>query len=288
MLFWVYLKNGKAIPALYKNDVNKNHIKNIHTLPSERAFCHHSLQGSMTVEAAIVVPMVFFVWAACIALTSVVQVHETVQNELTNTAIRMSVMAGTDPEMVSQMGRLGAWGSVQLLEGLETGGIQRVYGFDLSESNMMEGGNWLNLKVNYRIRLLEGLIPVPEIKMKNQVCIRAWTGHDPEENENIMTSDSVGVYVSEYGQVYHRDRMCTHIRLKIYMASEEEAKQYLPCEKCIDDNTIEGNTYYVTESGDCYHGRLGCSGLKRTVQQIELTAAIAGGCMPCSRCGGVE
>lgn len=289
MLFWknLKIKNAKAIPNLqFQTRVNKNYMIKRKTLQSERAFCHHSLNGSMTVEAAIVVPMVFFVWIACIALTSVVKVGETVQNELTNTVLQLGIAAGTYGDIVEKGGTLGAWASIGRLEGLETGGVEKVYGFDFSESEIMTDDDWILLKVRYRIRLLEGLIPIPEIRMVNQVYVRAWTGCSPEENAAAASESLDQVFVAEHGQVYHKDRMCSHIRLKIYMADVSETKGYMPCEKCIGGSTDAGDTYYVTESGDCYHSRLGCSGLKRTVEQVELESALAKGCVPCSRCGG--
>ena len=45
-------------------------------------------------------------------------------------------------------------------------------------------------------------------------------------------------------------------------------------------------TYYVTEYGECYHSRLGCSGLKRSVKRMTINEAVAGGYGVCSRCGG--
>ena len=97
MSFWTRLKktiNEKAIPALQKMDVNKNHIKNTYTLRVQRAFCRHPLPGSMTVEAALVFPIVFFVWAAFVSLTSAVKVHEALQQSLTETALKLAVKAG--------------------------------------------------------------------------------------------------------------------------------------------------------------------------------------------------
>lgn len=285
MLFWISIKNEKAIPTLCKKDVNKNHIKNMYTLLFKRAFCSHSLQGSMTIEAAIVVPFVFFVWVACIALSSVVRVHETIQNELTNSAIQLSMAAGIDADLVWSGSMISAWYGVQNLETLEAGGVEHVYGFDFSGSQTEEG-DWLELKVKYRIDLLEGLIPIPGINMQNRVYTRKWTGGSPGDSHGEMALDSNSVYVTEYGHVYHVDRMCTHIRLKIYMVNADEAKQYTPCGKCADESMQMKNTYYVTETGDRYHSHLGCSGLKRTVEQMNKSSAIAGGYTPCSRCGG--
>ena len=41
---------------------------------------------------------------------------------------------------------------------------------------------------------------------------------------------------------------------------------------------------YVTEEGECYHYKIDCSGLKRTVYMINKSQIEGKG--PCSRCGG--
>ena len=65
---------------------------------------------------------------------------------------------------------------------LESGGIREVSVFDFSGSEVPEGENWICLSVRYRVLLLEGLIPLPAVRMKNQAYIRAWTGYAPGEN----------------------------------------------------------------------------------------------------------
>lgn len=289
MSFWTYLNkhiNEKAIPALQKMDVNKNHIKNTYTHHVQGTFRRHSLPGSMTVEAALVFPMVFLVWAAFISLTSVVKVYESIQQSLADTALELAVEAGEDEDTVRIGGPARAWLRLQSLEGLETGGIQRISGYDFSGSDILSGNEWLILQVKYKVELLGGIIPIPGIPVKNYVIVRAWTGYDPGNSFGESGEAHTNVYVTEYGNVYHEDRMCSHIHLKIYMVGADEAKQYPPCERCAQNSVDTGSTYYVTESGECYHCRLGCSGLKRTVQRMTVEEAAAGGYGPCSRCSG--
>lgn len=289
VFFRINKNTEKAIPALHKKDVNKNHIKNIGTHRFERAFLRHSLRGDMTVEAAVVVPMVFFVWIACMALTSVAKVYENVQNTLTNAAMEMSISAGDDAETVRDTGVLMMMGYLMNLKSLETGGVTQVYNFDFLESSILENGQDILLKVKYYVRIMEGQIPIPEIQLRNQVYIKAWTGYiEMADTEDGWLGQSGYVYVSEYGQVYHTDPMCSHIRLKIFMTSESQAKQYEPCDKCINEGTDQGNTYYITATGECYHSRLGCSGLKRNIDCMMITEAKTMGFRACSRCGGGE
>ena len=292
MLFWMSYHIGKAIPALHKInkiDVNKNHIKKTVTHTFERAFCRHSLQGSMTVEATLVIPMIFFVWLAWMALTSVVNIHETMQQELGQRALELSLAAGNDQVGVQNLGGWYAWGQTMLIDTLPGGGVQSVSGFDFSESQIMDGKDGILLKVRYKVKLLEGIIPIPSIWLTNQVYTRAWTGGKILEKESGAWMDGEkAVYIAEHGLVYHVDPMCSHIHLTIFMVGEGQTSGYTACEKCMQDGMEHGQTFYITETGEHYHSRLGCSGLKRQVSQIYMTDVGTKGYVPCSRCGGGE
>ena len=69
--------------------------------------------------------------------------------------------------------------------------------------------------------------------------------------------------MTDSGRVYHSNRMCSHIKLSIFMVDGQKARKYPPCEKCVGNAAIPGNTFYLTEDGACYHSRLSCSRLKR-------------------------
>ena len=142
MLFWINYDKWKAIPALHKwkkIDVDKGYIKKTVSHMFKKAFCRHSLQGSMTVEAALVIPMVFFVWIACVSWSSIVYVHETVQKELGNTAMELSIAAGENSSRIQNIGGLYAWGQMFQFDEFSAGGVDDVYGFDFSESQIMDG-----------------------------------------------------------------------------------------------------------------------------------------------------
>ena len=252
-------------------DANKNHTKNSHTLLSEKAFRRHSLQGSMTVEASFIVPMIFFVWMACVGLTSVVYVHSSVQKTLIESARELSVAAGENRDLVKNAGDIYPWIQSLLMENLETAGVQSIEHFDLSESCILGEEDEILLKANYYLRFIGGMIPIPALKLSNQVYVRAWTGGYPLDNLKDEGVSSSVVFVSEHGQVYHVDPMCSHIQLSIFMVEEAEAKRYDPCDKCISNNVDDTQTYYITETGDHYHSRLGCSGLKRQIDAIVMS-----------------
>ena len=293
MLFWIKKKLERAIPALYKyklntSGVNKSHIENMCTLHvSEKAFYRHSLCGSMTVEASLVLPLVFYVWIACVAWTSIVNVHTTMQHTLGEIAVEAAIASGSNEEIVRNTSGLNAWIRSLCLDDLEKGGIERVYDFDFSKSEILGNDSGILLNVRYRVKLLEGILPIPSLRLSNQVYTRGWTGGESKkEHSDFGMNAGESVYVSEYGHVYHTDRMCSHIHLTIYMVEESQTSNYIPCDKCSGSGTYRGQTFYITESGEHYHTRLGCSGLKRQVDYLPMTEVSTMGYRPCSRCSG--
>lgn len=290
MLFHDEKNTVKAIPALHKLkmllDANKNHMKNSYTLLSERVFPRHSLQGSMTVEASLVLSLVIFVWMACVGWTSLVYVHTSVQEMLIETARDLSVAAGRNEDLVEDLGSVYTWIQGLLLKDLEKGGIQSVYDLDLSRSVVLGDNDEIMLKATYRVRFLDGMIPIPAFRLSNQVYMRAWTGGHLAEIQSVENEGASVVFVSEHGYVYHTNPMCSHIHLTIFYVGEEETKDYDPCDKCTDAAADMGETYYITATGNHYHRQLNCSGLKRHIDSVIMTEAQTMGYQPCSRCSG--
>ena len=117
--------------------------------------------------------------------------------------------------------------------------------------------------------------------------MRAWTGYDVEHKAPAEDGEEY-VYITEYGEVYHRARNCTHLALSIELAGEEEVEgkrnqsgeRYRPCEKCGGEGL---GIVYITKEGNRYHNTIHCSGLKRSVRCVPLSEA--GSRTACGRCG---
>ena len=97
------------------------------------------------------------------------------------------------------------------------------------------------------------------------------------------------VYVTEYGEVYHRSIDCEHLRLKVQSVSFDELshlrnndrKKYYACEYCGEN--IGGGNVFITGYGEKYHSSINCLGLKRKIYTIPISEV--GGRRPCSTCG---
>ena len=154
----------------------------------------------------------------------------------------------------------------------------------------------IDIIIQYMVRIPLKFFRLNNIKMIQRVRLRAWTGQqvtttygedkgDKEDDTNII------VYITETGTVYHKTRNCSHLKLTIksiqglpHELRNKHGGKYYECELCgkkVENNTI---TYYITTDGTRYHTIINCSGLKRTVIEVELSEVAGKG--PCSRCGG--
>lgn len=155
------------------------------------------------------------------------------------------------------------------------------------ESTWNQDEDTFDLLVTYQVSPLTGLVGFSPFRMANHYYGHLWNGYGIENTEE----ETVFVYVTASGTVYHRDSQCTHIRLSIRRASLAEAlaarntsgERYTPCEKCVKEG--KPANCYITSEGNRYHASADCSGLKRTVRTISLKEAQK--CYrACSRCGG--
>ncbi len=159
-------------------------------------------------------------------------------------------------------------------------------GLQLWESGSSAAGNELNITMTYRVGPLSSLAGFREFRMANRCCVRLWTGYDVTAGAETEAY----VYVAENGEVFHRDRQCSHLQISVRSVRRGELRdlrnkwgaKYGACDKCAAGETPD--RVYVTEDGNCFHCRENCPGLKRTV--TSLTVEEAAGYRPCSRCGG--
>ncbi len=128
---------------------------------------------------------------------------------------------------------------------------------------------------------LFGLIAVP---VERKVLVHAWCGY-----ENCYFPDDEYVFITEDSEVYHRDRLCSHIRLSVREVTADELPalrnesggRYRSCGIC--HSRLSDKNLYITDDGDRYHNSVTCSGLKRTVRAVRLSEVRDR--RPCSRCG---
>lgn len=121
-----------------------------------------------------------------------------------------------------------------------------------------------------------------------QVEVRAWVGYTGESFQENAKGQIV--YVTLNGEVYHRSRDCTYLKLTtraisgdlVKNARNQSGERYTSCEYCVSAGRSSG-TVYITDYGTSYHVSSACQGLKRTIMAVPLSETSGLRC--CSRCG---
>lgn len=280
-------------PARYQSHLYRERI---FQFISERA----AKKGSLTLETALVLPIFLFAMLAMLQFATIQYATSRLLAGAQDTVKDMAAYAYVESAGITT----GDGISGELLKG----GISFAYasgqlkkrsgvGNELGKVSLWQSGftdgQILDLVGTFQPTHTFTILPVRKVKSIFRTRVRAWTGRtgcisgetsDGEAEEK----DEDTVYVTETGQVYHRDPECTHIRLSIQNVPRGQLKglrnasggKYHACEKC---GAGKGGSVYISPYGDKYHSSLSCSGLKRTINSMPMSDA--GDLRPCSKCG---
>ncbi|MDO4633855.1 MAG: pilus assembly protein [Eubacteriales bacterium] len=259
-----------------------------------------SRRGSLTVEAACVVPLFLFIMIAVLQFARISTATSAILAGMQDAAKEMAAYAyirelgispgeGTGGDMISG-GLSAAYASSRIAR--QEGYVKDEVEFSLLQTSFHD--EIIDLAGSCRLRHSLDLLPALKVRSILRARVRAWTGRagsggktgggDAEEDDG-----SKMVYMAETGKVYHTDPDCTHIKLKIQAVSRDSLSgrrntsggKYHACERC---RTRGASTVYISPYGDKYHGSLDCSGLKRTIRKVRKDEV--GSCRPCSKCSG--
>lgn len=285
----------------YRNKKHKNRRKEKYGLLAggKKGICAERVfPGSMTLEAALVVPLFVFAMLAVMQFSKISTVSCAVLAGMTDTAKDMAAYA--------YIQQLGETAGDSLPTELLAGGISAVYakknvekkaGFRETDGTLklwrssFTQDEIIDLALTYEAKNTYTILPVPKVNAALRARVRAWTGRDGNgstEGENGQDTQEEMVYVTETGHVYHTDENCTHLDLSIHGVPGDKVDKlrnasggkYHACEKC---RAGTGGTVYITAYGDRYHSSLNCSGLKRTVKKVPVSQVE--GWRVCSKCG---
>ena len=247
--------------------------------------------GSLTVEAALAVPLCLGVLFLLAGLLSAARVSEQMDHYLFMTSRHLAAYSEAhDGVHMADAYRYFYFNA-------DEGGIpfDRIEGgkagvlLTLPENG--QGDGLICLKASYRIKVPGYFMPGRGIRITDQVYTRGWIGRCSSQANETENAVYVPVYVTENGVVYHKNRGCSHLDLDVRRVSWAMASQirnqygqrYYPCEKC--GRGKRRGTLYVTGMGTAWHTDPHCSGLSRYLHTMDEQDAIASGLRPCTRCG---
>ena len=268
----------------------KENIDSLHTIKNTPQFVDKkerisafASRGSLTLEAAIVVPFFFFAMLCLAYLLEIMAIQTTVRNALYSSGREVAKEAYV--------------GTIVTSHELERKVTENI-GADRLERSVISGGlgcdntrcNWstgiMDLSVRYQVKLPFLVLRIASVTMEETLRVKGWTG-DVSTIGGDWKSNTV--YVTDTGVVYHQDKACTYLDMSVQAVSKESLEElrnesggrYHPCESC-GKNDAEEETVYITAYGTRYHTSLGCKKIQRNIYAISLDEAYGlGGCSKC-------
>ena len=170
-----------------------------------RASASTRKKGSITVEAAMAVPIFFFATLALVLLLELLSVQTAVRSGLQEAGKKLAVQAVEAPAVIPS--------------NLERDVVNSI-GAERLERSIVEGGSsGIDCNQSYLSPFPIPGFSIAPISYKETMRIKAWTGYEAggfgEEDDQI-------VYVTDTGVVYHKNPHCTHLDLSIHAAASSE------------------------------------------------------------------
>jgi hypothetical protein len=265
-------------------------------------------KASATLEATLVIPLYVYAVLAIMFVIRLVNVYLDVDRAAYNTARELSKYAYEYNES-GTLGILKGQLYTSFISDIGAGYGKEAYvvggtaGFNLTGSSICDDGSKVEVQVSYIVKNPFDIFGLGLVHVKQGAVAEAWLGEDMStgwdgssgsgNNGNGADSDSGDeekqkVYVTPWGRVYHTDADCSAIHLSIQEVSSSgvvdlrnaSGGKYYPCESCGEN---ADGTVYITDYGDRYHTDRNCSGLKRTVEEVDIDDV--GDRTECKRCG---
>lgn len=282
-----------------------NTIKGISLFTSLR----QQLNASMTVEAAVVLPLFLFFFLNLGCVIELIRLHGNLEFALCDVGNRMAVYGYALTEIGDKESEKakesGLWSEIKDVafsyayvkseivnyvgeQYLEEAPIEDgVNGLQFLESEIFAEDDCFEIIVTYKAAPFSSVIGFRPFRMVNRYYGHIWNGYQIPGTEDNRENPDV-VYVAANGVVYHEDKECSHLSLSIRKVSLQTAyesrningERYVPCMRC-EDTGLQGSVY-ITDDGDNIHYGENCAGLKRTVQALPRVNAKA--YRACSRC----
>lgn len=109
---------------------------------------------------------------------------------------------------------------------------------NFTESDVWKEDDTFEIIVTYKVAPLGKAAGVSSFRMVNKYYGHLWTGYKISETSGIEEELEEYVYVAENGEVYHVDRECTHLRLSVREVRLWEA---------MDERNKQGEKYDACE-----------------------------------------
>lgn len=265
-----------------------------------------SLPASMTVESSIALPLFIFFFANILVMFNIIKVQTDLEAALHQVGNKICLLSYDEKSAADAF--VGDMDGVDIAAGVASifyaksqvhdhlgSGIDKscvtsgFSGMSFRNSRIMAGDDIVDIVVDYDVHPLISLIGFKSFPVEGRYYGHAWTGYDINGEGGGERPEEEMVYVTEHGEVYHRNINCRHLKLSVHTinydaltkARNSDGGKFYPCEYCAGKTA--GGSVFITDYGDRYHTSVNCPGLKRKIYTIPISEV--GGRPPCSDCG---
>ncbi len=249
-----------------------------------------SASASMTVEAALVLPLMLFAGVLLMMPFRILDVERQMQAVVVSVAEEISQTAYLLPEEGGWAGSAAAFAYAEGAVRAGSGGLP-VHRLSLAGSSLLEDGETVDLTVSYQMKLPFSVFGLGNVKRRCRSWLRAWvgdTGAGAAGEEEGVEEDPI-VYVGKDSTRYHNSAFCHYLynRLSAVPAGRigdyrnESGQRYTACGRC---GGLPGGTVYIMPYGEHYHNSRSCSAITAYVRPVRRSEVEHLG--PCTYCSG--
>ena len=308
------IQNNKPIKQHPMFTHFNNHVKHsFEYLEARLSFFPLFCRGSLTIEAAIVLPLFLFMMFILIFPLRVMEEERRLQNTIETVGKQLAAaeyvktvgkeMLKTDGENNETFKSFvngaeeGVALGVILAKALETKSISMPYFGEETGIFSGENDDMFKVELKYDIKLPFSAYFIPTPTGSLVANRRAWTGSDGGRGrskysleEEADTEDRI-VYLGKTSTVYHDNPKCHYLSnvTKTVDASQmgtlrnENGAKYHACPSC---KPGKSGTVYYFESGTAYHSSEHCKAITAYSRAVKLSEV--GDMRACSYCGGTH
>lgn len=262
------------------------HRKKLHIKKRQGvSYTAFSIKASLTLEAALVLPIFLAALVAVIFFLQAIQVQARIQQSLYNQVKKVSGYA----YYINIADMTEKAEQVMQAEYVKYAVINEI-GRDYLEKSAITGGSngihinfWvdakkgiLDVELDYSMDIPFNLLGFPAIKFSSRQRCHTWIGKTTDDEEQGREA----VYVTANGEVYHLYSDCSYLVSSIKNCKGTEiadkrnnsGEKYKPCQLCCKENEELVVAFY-TDYGNRYHSLSLCSNLHSNVFSVDKETA---------------
>lgn len=310
---WEKMLMNSSRTAHISREISKN-ILNVYHQIQKRACVSSFLQGSLTVETALCLPVLLFAAYFLMLPLKVMEAQRRLQN-----VMEASVKDLTQAAYVSRLSQdlvkeNAVADAAQILDAAKAGaarekiiqaGMNKPLEHPKFRGNSSKGSiagtenELIQMELEYEVSFSVPIFHMSPVRLSSVASRRAWVGaeggrgraqYSGQQAEDGWDRDSEGniiVYIGKNGTRYHRNKNCHYINNQLKavdgtsvdeLRSSSGAK-YRPCASCRPKKT---GTVYIFEEGRSYHAKTDCKSIISYAKAVKLEDVKGLG--PCTYC----